>query len=205
MRSRRVPTGRSFSKSSKTNSTDAPRHSEPPPAQIRNSPKRVRLGLIAGPHGLSGALRFVPDNPDLTGFAALRRLLIQSREGIQPYELLDAVPAGRRSLKIQLSGIDTIDAAVAQRGMIVYALESDLPPPDPDQFYYFAAVGCEVFTTDGRVIGTIAETFSNGAHDTWIVRDGKREYLIPVIADVVRLTDFVSQRVVIEDIPGLLD
>jgi 16S rRNA processing protein RimM len=169
-------------------------------------PGRVRLGLIAGAHGLSGALKFVPDNPDLTGFATLRRLLIESPGGLhEELEVLEAVRATRRSLKLRLLGIASLAAAEARRGAIVYALQSDLPAPGPHQFYYFAAVGCEVSTTDGRVVGTIAETFSNGAHDTWIVRDGKREYLVPVIADVVRSTDFVSGRVVIEDIPGLLD
>jgi 16S rRNA processing protein RimM len=55
------------------------------------------------------------------------------------------------------------------------------------------------------VIGTVTETFFNGGHDTWIVRGGSREFLIPVVADVVRSTDFVSHRIVIEEIKGLLD
>jgi 16S rRNA processing protein RimM len=119
--------------------------------------------------------------------------------------VLEAAPAGHGGLKIKLSEIDSIAAAEALRGAVVYALESDLPPPEPGQFYYFAALGCEVVTIDGRVIGTVAETFFNGGHDTWIVRGGSREFLIPVVADVVRSTDFVSHRIVIEEIKGLLD
>ena len=206
MRSRRAPTGRSFSKLSKTNSAGISGDSVPGTTPIRSLPQRVRVGAIAGPHGLSGALRFVPDNPDPAGFAAFKRLLIESPEGrYEEHQVLEAAPAGRKSLKLRLSGIATIAAAEAQRGAIVYALKSDLPALGPGQFYYFAAAGCQVLTTDGRLVGTIVETFSNGEHDTWIVRDEKREYLVPVIADVVRSADFVLGRVVIVDIPGLLD
>ena len=60
-------------------------------------------------------------------------------------------------------------------------------------------------TTDGRALGTIAETFSTGLNDVWIVRDGPREHLIPIIADVVREIDHDGRRVVIEPMPGLLD
>jgi len=204
MPSHHEPTERSFSKSSKTNEAIAHGQAELPDP-ILDPPKRVRLGFITGPHGLKGALRFVPDNPELSGFASLHRLLIDSRGKVREFEVLEAAPAGRGGLKIRLPEIDSIAAADALRGAVVYALESDLPPPEPGHFYYFAAVGCEVVTTDGRAIGTIAETFFNGGHDTWIVRGGSREYLIPVIADVVRSVDFVSRRIVIEGIPGLLD
>jgi len=37
------------------------------------------------------------------------------------------------------------------------------------------------------------------------VRDGEREFLIPVIEDVVKAMDFPAGRVTIEPIPGLLD
>ena len=59
--------------------------------------------------------------------------------------------------------------------------------------------------TDGSRLGTIEEIFSNGAHDVWVVRDGEREFLIPVIEDVVKGMDFTTRRVTIEPIPGLLD
>ena len=41
--------------------------------------------------------------------------------------------------------------------------------------------------------------------DIWVVRDSKREVLVPVIEDVVKAMDFAARRVTIEPIPGLLD
>ena len=62
-----------------------------------------------------------------------------------------------------------------------------------------------MFLTDGSRLGAIEEIFSNGANDVWVVRDGEREFLIPVIEDVVKSIDFAARRVTIEPIPGLLD
>jgi 16S rRNA processing protein RimM len=81
----------------------------------------------------------------------------------------------------------------------------DLPPAKPGEFYYYEAIGCSVFLLDGRSIGKIEEVFSNGAHDVWVVRDGEREVLVPVIENVVKAMDLAARRVTIEPVPGLLD
>ncbi|MGH7906634.1 MAG: ribosome maturation factor RimM, partial [Candidatus Binataceae bacterium] len=72
-------------------------------------------------------------------------------------------------------------------------------------FYYFQAIGCDVITTGGQALGQIEEIFSNGANDIMVVRDGKSELLIPVIADVIRAIELEQRRIIIEPIPGLLD
>ena len=67
------------------------------------------------------------------------------------------------------------------------------------------AEGYRVETTDGRALGDVAETFSTGINDVWVVRDQGREHLIPAIADVVKLIDREGRRIVIDPLPGLLD
>src|SRR5262249_30234776 len=72
-------------------------------------------------------------------------------------------------------------------------------------YYHHEVLGFTVETTGGAVIGTIAAITVNGLHDVWEVRDGTREHLIPVVADIVRTIDRESRRVRIDPIPGLLD
>ena len=83
--------------------------------------------------------------------------------------------------------------------------EEALPPLDENEFYYYEIVGYQVQTTSGRVIGAIHDTLATGSNDVWIVKDGDREYLIPVISEVVRSVDRVSRTVLIEPMEGLLD
>jgi 16S rRNA processing protein RimM len=108
-------------------------------------------------------------------------------------------------LKIELAGIADANAAEALKGGVVMVSRASLPPIQPSEFYYFQAIGCEVFLTDHTRLGTIAEVFSNGANDVLVVRGERREVLVPVIEDIVKSIDLDSRRVVIESVPGLIE
>jgi 16S rRNA processing protein RimM len=114
-------------------------------------------------------------------------------------------PLNAATQRITLEGIADIDAAEALKGAVVMLADEDIPAAKPGEFYYYEAIGCEVFLTDGSRLGAIEEVFSNGAQDIWVVRDGEREVLVPVIEDVVKAMDFAARRVTIEAIPGLID
>ena len=103
------------------------------------------------------------------------------------------------------AGETNADLAEPLKGKNVFADQRDLPPPAENEFYYRDVIGCEVFLTDGRRIGAIAEVMATGANDVFVVRDEGKEVLVPVIEDVVKEIDVAAKRVVIEAIPGLLD
>ena len=104
-----------------------------------------------------------------------------------------------------LEGVTDANLAEPLRGKNVFADERDLPPPAENEFYYRDVIGCEVFLTDGRRIGTVDEIIATGANDVFVVRDEGKEVLVPVIEDVVKEIDVAAKRVVIDAIPGLLD
>ena len=66
-------------------------------------------------------------------------------------------------------------------------------------------IGSTVVNDQNEKVGTIEDIMSTGAHDVWVVRDGEREVLVPVISDVVKAMDLAARRVTIEAVPGLLD
>lgn len=181
-----------------------------PPSSVGPSdslppPELVRIGRIAGMHGVRGALKCRPDNPDSDSLETLSRITIEIRGERREYELRSTARAGRGMLKIELAGISDATAAEALKGGIVMVPHSSLPPTAPGEFYYFQAIGCDVFLTDGTALGTITEVFSNGANDVLVVRKDEQEILVPVIEDVVKTLDLEARRVVIEAVPGLLD
>jgi len=56
-----------------------------------------------------------------------------------------------------------------------------------------------------RLPSEVAEVMNAGSADILVVRDGKREHLIPLIADVIESIDTAGRAVVVKPIPGLLD
>jgi 16S rRNA processing protein RimM len=165
----------------------------------------IRLGRIAGAHGLRGAVRLRLDNPASDALAHLSRITIELGGERREYRIAGVTRAGAGAMRVTLEGVADVDAAQALRGGVAMAAAEDMPALGPREFYYRDLIGCEVLTTDGRVLGAIAEVFSAGASDVLVVRDGKRELLVPAIEDVVKSMDLKERRVVIEPVPGLLD
>jgi len=166
----------------------------------------IRVGQIGAPHGLRGALKFRPDDPGSTLLDELERVFIERDGTPAEYRIIETAPVNPRQMRIMLEGVSDAHAAGQLRGATVFAAKSDLPPVAPGEFYYFQTAGCEVVTTDGRILGHIKSTFFSGAHDVWIVAgDGGSELMIPVIEDIVKSIDLEARRVTIELVPGLLD
>jgi 16S rRNA processing protein RimM len=191
--------------SSASASTEARPNPEENSARADSDLAMIRIGRIAGAHGLSGALRMRPDNPDSEAFADAPRLTLDLGGERREYNLLGVSRAGGGMIRLILDGLSNADQADALKGAIVMIAASELPAAGPGEFYYYQAVGCEVVLTDGRRLGLVEEVLSTGANDVLVVRDGKKEILIPVIADVVKTMDLNARRIVVEPVPGLLD
>jgi len=132
------------------------------------------------------------------------RILLERDDTWLEAEVAGIAPHGR-AMRIAFAGVNGRDAAAQLTGMRVLVHAADLPPLQDGEFYHHEVQGFAVVTTDGRALGTIADTFSTGANEVFVVRDGAREHLIPVIADVVREIDRVGRRVTIYPMPGLLE
>jgi len=173
-------------------------------------PATLRLGRVVGAHGLLGALRVRPDNPDSDTLGHVQRVFVQAPDDGAPrasreYQVTAAQRLNRTTIRLVLEGLDDPDAADAMRGSTIAVALEDLPAKAPGEFYYYEAIGCAVTTTDGRRLGLIEEVFATGANDVWVVRDGAAEVLVPVIDNVVKSIDLATRQMVIEAVPGLLD
>jgi 16S rRNA processing protein RimM len=191
-----------FSKSSKTDDRAGIGDTFLP---SRLTASMLRVGRISGAHGLKGAVRFRPDNPDSDILQQVKRVFLERSGESREFRVTGVAPLNATTDRITLEGVADIDTAESLRGAVVMLAAEDVPPAKPGEFYYYEAIGCEVFLSDGSRLGAIEEVFSNGAQDIWIVRDGEREVLIPVIENVVKAMDIPGRRVTIEPIPGLLD
>ncbi len=170
-----------------------------------DAPATIAVGEIVGAHALRGLLRVRPYQRPAPSLAAGRQIVLEQAGHRRDARVLSAAPHGRGLVLVALDGIDDRTAAEALIGARLLVATTDLPPLGEDEFYHHEILGFTVETDAGEPLGQIAETLSTGLNDVWVVRDGAREHLIPVIADVVRLIDRPRRRVVIQPLPGLLD
>ena len=84
--------------------------------------------------------------------------------------------------------------------------EKDLHELEEQEFYYHEIIGLDVFTEEGESLGVIDEILPLGANDVWVVKQkGKKDLLLPYIADVVKEVDLDKGLVRITLLEGMLD
>jgi 16S rRNA processing protein RimM len=174
-------------------------------ADVSSELSLLRIGRVARPHGLRGALRIALDNAASTTLETVKRVFLESAAPPREYGLKSAIRMGRNALRIELDGLNNCDAAESLRGATVMVATADLPAESSGEFYNFRAIGCEVRTLGGHRLGIVAEIFATGANDVLVVRDGSSEVLVPLIDDVVKQMDFDRHVITIDAIAGLLD
>ncbi len=104
--------------------------------------------------------------------------------------------------------IDDRTGAESLRGVELFIDAADARPLEQGEYWDHDLVGCTVVTTDGRTIGDVTDVLHQAANEVLVVtgkgKSTEREYLIPLIGDVVRTVE-PRTRITIEPFPGLLD
>jgi 16S rRNA processing protein RimM len=106
---------------------------------------------------------------------------------------------------LRLEGVDGIDEAKKWIGWAVSIAETELPPLQTDEYYYYQVVGLDVFDARGARIGTITRLWPTPGGDLYVVSGETKEYLIPVTKEIIQKIDFDAGRVIIDPPEGLLE
>jgi 16S rRNA processing protein RimM len=171
----------------------------------------VVLGRVVGAHGLRGQIRvrWLGDGPE--HLLAAKKVGLADGRGIEdPLPPAFEIEGGGRGrageVRLALRGVDQREGAEALRGRLVTVDSAELPRAQAGEAYWFELVGCQVETPNGDVVGRVRELWDTPAHATLVVVgvDG-RERLIPAAPALLRQLDVAAKRIVIEDLPGLID
>lgn len=162
----------------------------------------LEIGKVVSTHGLRGELKVDPwcDSPQfLCQFKTLylkkgeTKLSVSSR----PHKTIAIVKA---------KGIDTIEEAEKLRGRVLYINRSDARLA-PGEYFIQDLMGLDVIDIDtSKSYGKITDVLKTGANDVYQVTDEKKkDYLIPVIDDVVKEIDINGGKVLIKPLKGIFD
>ena len=157
----------------------------------------VTVGRITAPHGIRGEVKVEPLTDFPQRFEAGSRLWLDGT----PY----TVERGRwqqRIVILKLRGIDTRSQADTLHGKALLAPEAT-PIEDEGVYYLHDILGARVQDTAGEALGELADVFSTGSNDVYVVRGPRGELLLPALDDVVLEVDVKAHRIVVEIPEGL--
>ncbi|MBW1992399.1 MAG: 16S rRNA processing protein RimM [Deltaproteobacteria bacterium] len=141
----------------------------------------VSLGKVVGAHGIRGALKIgeAPAEPET--FLYLGEVEI----GGARYRVKEAI-SRKRQVLLRLEGVDTRNQAELLIGQEVKGESSRFPPLPEGEYYWFQLQGLEVrHAESGARLGELADIIPTPGHDVYVVRQGRREILLPAVEEVI--------------------
>lgn len=165
----------------------------------------LEAGKIVGVHGLRGEVRLQPWSDSGEFLKAFKRMYF-GKNGEDEVKILSLRPHGNVAI-VKIEGIESVEAANALRGKILYLKREDAKLKE-GQYFISELIGCTVFDADDEktIYGKISDVSETGANDVWHIKsENGKEYLIPAIPSVIIHTDVEKQKVVIRPLKGIFD
>ena len=157
----------------------------------------IVMARVVGPWGVKGWIKLVPHTTEIAMLSEHPNWWLGRNGDYREYRILDSEQKGNH-LVAQVDGIVVPEEAVKLKGMDVALPRSALPDSGENEFYKADLVGLDVVNEQGDALGSVAELYSNGAHDVLRVvsaGDESRERLIPFVPAVVRQVDMAGRAI----------
>ncbi len=160
----------------------------------------LKAGKIVNTHALRGEVRIFPYCDDADFLCEFDVLYING----EPKEIASARVHKGQAL-VRFEGIDSINAAEALVGSIVYIDKDDIELEE-GRYFIEDLKGCMVYDVDsGECYGKVTNVIQTGANDVFEVTKEDKTVLIPKIDDVIIDIDIDSRRITIKPMKGLFE
>lgn len=163
----------------------------------------ITIGRVVKPHGIDGTLKVLPMTDFPQHFTSLKEVFLVKDQISEATVEHVRFHKGYILLKlIQCSGRSDAEEWI---GAEVGIESKDLWPLKKGEYYRFQIEGLNVITEDGECLGRIREIISTGSNDVYVVKNGKKEYLLPAIKEVIKEIDLEKKVMIIHLLEGLID
>jgi 16S rRNA processing protein RimM len=158
-------------------------------------PDTLPIGILGRPHGVGGEIIFRPHDQGSDVVMGLDHLLLVRAGGKPESFRLRSVRPVADGFLVRFEGVGDRDAAAKLTLAEVRVPRGELPALEPGEYYVEDLAGCSVEDENGRALGTVRETFWNGAHDVCtVIGPAGEERLIPLVPDFVIEVDTPGRK-----------
>jgi len=184
-------------------------------AESNLQPEYLIIGRIAGPFGVRGEIKMevLGDFPDR--YRTLKSVTLGGGfDGTQSRRHYKLLTVRQRTVKdqllIRLEGVATPEAVDTLRGQLVQIPISEAPPLAEGEHYVFQVIGLDVRLQDGSSIGKIKDVLQMSGNDVYLITPSDpaaktKEYLIPIVDEIVKEVNPEEGYVVVAPIEGMLE
>lgn len=169
--------------------------------------KYLECAAIVGTHGVRGTVRLENrcDTPKV--LASLKKMYAEkSGEYVEMKVLSSSVQ--KNMVLTHLEGIDTLEAAEALRGTVLYADRKDIKLR-PGAHFVVDLIGLPVIDDEtGEEYGILRDVISPGAQQIYVVGRESGDFMIPAVDEFIKrisLGEDSTEGIYVKLIEGFLD
>jgi len=164
----------------------------------------VLIGEIIGTHGIKGTNKIRSYAESLEVFEPGRSILVREISGRETSLEIAWVKHHTRTPLLLLKGINDRNQAEVLIGAKLFIPKAELPQLENGSYYWIDLIGIEVYTTEDEYLGRIESIIETGSNDVYVVKDKKKEVLIPALESVVTDIDLAQKRMQVDLPEGLI-
>ncbi len=162
----------------------------------------VWVGRVLKTQGIAGQVRV--SSGDAGTFSKEKNIYVEDDHGGKRQFTIESSRVRKEAVVLSLEGVTRIEEAEELVGRSVYVNKKDLAPLPSDEFYWYQLRGLAVKTEEGASLGVVEEIFSTGSNDVLVVKNGRREVLVPATEEAVVRVDLKEKVMIIRVLEGLL-
>jgi 16S rRNA processing protein RimM len=158
----------------------------------------IAIGRVVRPQGRKGELltESLSDRPDR--FPSLRKVYVPAPLGGAREVYVAGCWPHKGRFVLKLSGVDSIDAAEAYRGLELRIGTDELAALPEGSYYHHELKGLTVEDLEGRPLGTVLDVVETGAGaPVLVINDGPAERLLPLADEFVKRVDVSGGRLTV--------
>ncbi|HNO39673.1 MAG TPA: ribosome maturation factor RimM [Marmoricola sp.] len=164
----------------------------------------VVVGVIGPAHGLRGEVYVAPRTDEPERRFAIGASLLGVLGNEQRQFTVEQRKYHQGRTLIRFAGVANRTEAEALRGYELRCPTDQDSPQEPDEYYDHQLIGLEVVADSGRRIGTLKQV-QHHAQDLLVITSPEGEVLVPFVQALVPEVDLAAGRIIVRDLPGLLD
>ena len=163
------------------------------------------LGKITKLFGYKGELIFYFDVDDITEYRNLDAVFIDINGDLIPFIIEKIRLHQGNTAVVRLQDVGKIDESKGLINSELYLPLSTLPKLEGNKFYFHEVIGYSVIDKVKGEVGVIEEVNDQTAQALFVIKDGYREILFPVVDELIDRLDHKARKIYVQFPEGLLD
>lgn len=160
------------------------------------------IATITTTSGLSGDVRLRPLSRYFDDYIEEKNLMLGFSPDASEDIRLEVVRGMGKKRRFKFEGVNSVSDAEKIVGQTIFV---EAQSEDGINLIGKDLLGYDVFADSGNFVGTLKDVMWLPGNDAYVIKNGEKEILIPVIPEVVKGVDHETGVIVISPMDGLLD